>query len=103
MKGSRTFDGSGIPMHKDNQTIVKERIYLDRADPSVLHNEISITDNALTTRMGVKRSYRRERDVEWNEYICSKTIGWSRSATRPTGSATTASSHRPDEASLRRT
>src|SRR5882757_8974086 len=48
MKGSRTFDGSGIPMHKDNQTIVKERIYLDRADPSVLHNEISITDNALT-------------------------------------------------------
>src|SRR6266446_525375 len=72
MKGSRTFDGSGIPMHKDNQTIVKERIYLDRADPSVLHNEISITDNALTRAWAVKRSYRRERDVEWNEYICSE-------------------------------
>jgi len=72
MKGSRTFDGSGIPMHKDNQTIVKERIYLDRADPSVLHNEISITDNALTRAWTVKRSYRRERDVEWNEYICSE-------------------------------
>jgi hypothetical protein len=72
MKGSRTFDGSGIPMHKDNQTIVKERIYLDKADPSMLHNEITTIDNALTKPWTVKRSYRRERDAEWNEYICSE-------------------------------
>ena len=28
-KGPRTFDSSGLPLHKDNQTIVKERFYLD--------------------------------------------------------------------------
>ena len=32
LKGPRTFDADGMPLHKDNQTIVKERIYLDRAD-----------------------------------------------------------------------
>ena len=26
---SRILEGSGIPLHKDNQTIVKERISLD--------------------------------------------------------------------------
>ena len=34
MKGPRTFEGTpGIPLHSDNQTIVKERIYLDKSDP----------------------------------------------------------------------
>ena len=33
LKGPRTFDGSGIPLHKDNETVVKEKIYLDKADP----------------------------------------------------------------------
>ena len=26
MKGPRTFEGTGLPLHKDNQTVVKERI-----------------------------------------------------------------------------
>jgi hypothetical protein len=59
-------------MHKDNETVVKERIYLDKTDPSVLNNEITTTDNALTRPWTVKRSYRRERDAEWNEYVCSE-------------------------------
>ena len=29
-------------------------------------------DNALTRAWTIKRSYRRERDAEWNEYICSE-------------------------------
>src|SRR5215471_12604953 len=29
MKGPRVFDASGIPLHSDNKTVVKERIYLD--------------------------------------------------------------------------
>src|SRR4029077_5263803 len=32
MKGPRSFEASGIPMHEDNQTVVKERMYLDRAN-----------------------------------------------------------------------
>ena len=32
LKGPRDYDASGIPLHPDNQTIVKERIYLDKTD-----------------------------------------------------------------------
>ena len=31
LKGPRVFDSSGIPLHEDDQTVVKERIYLDKA------------------------------------------------------------------------
>jgi hypothetical protein len=30
LKGPRTFDADGLPLHEDNQTVVKERIYLDK-------------------------------------------------------------------------
>ena len=32
-KGPRALDPTGIPVHVDNQSIVKERIHLDKADP----------------------------------------------------------------------
>src|SRR6266853_331542 len=32
MKGPRAFDASGLPLHKDNATIIKERISLDKGD-----------------------------------------------------------------------
>jgi len=73
MKGPRTFDDSGLPLDKDNNTIVKERIYLDKADPNLLHNEITTIDMALTKPWTVTRDYRRERNPEWNEYVCAET------------------------------
>jgi hypothetical protein len=39
-KGPRTYDQSGLPLHKDNQSIVKERIFLDKTDRN-LHLAIS--------------------------------------------------------------
>ena len=72
MKGSRTFDSSGLPLHKDNETIVRERISLDKANPNLLHNEVTTIDNALTRPWTVKRSYRRERNAEWSEMVCSE-------------------------------
>ena len=57
--GPRTFDATGLPLHKDNNTVVRERIYLDKADPNLLHDEITVTDNALTQPWTVKKSYRR--------------------------------------------
>ena len=45
-KGPRTFDASGLPLHQDNRTIVKERIYLDKA--GILHDQITVIDHALT-------------------------------------------------------
>jgi hypothetical protein len=41
LKGPRIFERSGIPLHKDNQTITKERIYLDKAYPIILRDEMT--------------------------------------------------------------
>jgi hypothetical protein len=71
MKGPRSFDGA-VPLHKDNQTIVKERIYLDKSDPEVLHDQVTTIDNALTGPWTVTRNYRRERKPVWFEYVCAE-------------------------------
>jgi hypothetical protein len=71
MKGPRSFDGA-VPLHKDNQTVVKERIYLDKADANVLHDEVTTIDSALTRPWTVTRNYRRERTPVWFEYICTE-------------------------------
>ena len=54
-RGRAHSTARGIPLHRDNQTVVKERIYLDKADPNVLRNEITMIDNALTRPWTVTR------------------------------------------------
>jgi hypothetical protein len=70
LKGPRIFDPSGIPLHEDNQTVVKERIFLDKANPDLLRNEITTIDHALMRPWTVTRSYRRVRNPVWVEHIC---------------------------------
>jgi len=72
LKGPRTFETTGLPLHKDNQTIVKERIALDKSNPDVLLNEITTIDNALTRPWTVIKKYRRERNFIWVENICAE-------------------------------
>jgi len=72
LKGPRTFETTGLPMHKDNQTIVKERIALDRSNPDILLNEITTIDNALTRPWTVTKKYRRERNFIWFENVCAE-------------------------------
>jgi len=72
MKGPRVIDPSGIPVHEDNQTVVKERIFLDKADPDILRDEITIFDHALTRPWTVTRSYRRDRNGVWIEDVCAE-------------------------------
>lgn len=72
-KGPRTFDGTpGIPLHTDNQTVVNERIYLDKADRDVLRADISVTDHALTRPWVVARKYGRSKKLLWSEYVCEE-------------------------------
>jgi len=73
-KGPRAFDSSGIPLHNDNQTIVKERISLDNADRDLLHNQVTVTDSALTRPWTVSKRYRREPDRQpfWREVNCAE-------------------------------
>jgi hypothetical protein len=73
-KGPRFFDESGIPMHADNQSVFHERIYLDKADANVLHDEITVEDHALTRPWTVTRDYARvktQRPV-WLEFSCAE-------------------------------
>jgi len=75
MKGPRSFDASGIPLHRDNKTVVKERIYLDKADPNLLHDEITTVDNALMRPWVVTKSYRRlvtDKPIWWREDVCAE-------------------------------
>jgi hypothetical protein len=37
-KGPRAYDATGLPLHFDNQSIFKERFYLDKTDANVLHD-----------------------------------------------------------------
>ena len=37
--GPRSFDNAGHPLHSDNQTIIKERIYRDKNDPDILKSK----------------------------------------------------------------
>jgi hypothetical protein len=71
MKGPRTFDGN-IPLHRDNQTVVKERIGFDKAEPGILRDEITTIDNALTRPWTVMRRYRRTPTPIWFEYPCAE-------------------------------
>ena len=59
-------------MHDDNETVVKERISLDKADPNVMHNEITIIDHAFTRPWTVDKRYRRDRTVMWYEDNCNE-------------------------------
>jgi len=75
LKGPRTFEMTGIPMHEDNQTVITERIYLDKTDPNVLHDEITTIDHALTRPWVVTKDYRRtpiNEPIWWSETVCAE-------------------------------
>ena len=75
LKGPRTYEMTGIPLHQDNQTIIRERIYLDKTDPNMLHNEITTFDHALTRPWTVTKDYRRtqtKQPIWWKETVCAE-------------------------------
>jgi hypothetical protein len=73
LKGPRPLDPSGMPTHVDNESIIKERIFLDKTKPDVLHDEITLIDHAYTRPWVVMKNYRREpvKFPEWTEYNCT--------------------------------
>jgi hypothetical protein len=71
-KGPRTVEFSGIPLHDDNETVVKERIFLDKADPETMHNVITIIDHAFAQPWTVDKRYSRVRNVMWYEDNCNE-------------------------------
>jgi hypothetical protein len=73
-KGPRAYDASGLPLDFDNQSIFKERIYVDRTDPNLLHDEFTVIDHALTRPWAVDKRYIRRPNPhpEWVETYCTE-------------------------------
>ena len=72
LKGPRTYEGTGMPFHQDNETVLKERIYLDKANPDVLHDEITTIDHALTRPWTITKTYRRDNNPVWFQWNCAE-------------------------------
>jgi hypothetical protein len=73
LAGPRSLDASGLPLHPDNETVIRERIFLDPADPDLLHDAVTVIDHALTGPWTVTRDYRRQRSPAWSESTCIDT------------------------------
>ena len=71
-KGPRAYDASGLPLHFDGQSTFKERFHLDKNDPNILHDEITVFDHALTRPWTVDKRYIRGKNPrpDWEEFIC---------------------------------
>jgi hypothetical protein len=57
-KGPRAHDATGLPLAFDNESTFKERFHLDKNDPSIMHDEITTFDHALTRPWSVDKIYR---------------------------------------------
>ena len=56
------------------KSVFKERIYLDKNDPNILHDEITVIDHALTRPWTVDKKYVRNPNPRpsWIEHICAE-------------------------------
>jgi len=85
LKGPRVFDSSGIPFHKDGQAVIKERIYLDKADRNTLYDQITIIDHALTRPYVKLQKVTRNPNPRplWHSDVCSEDNTWVKIGNEP--------------------
>jgi hypothetical protein len=71
-KGPRVYDATGIPLAFDNQSIFKERIFVDKNDKNILHDVITVLDHALTRPWTVDKTYRHgnKKYPNWSRETC---------------------------------
>jgi hypothetical protein len=52
--------------------VIKERIYFDKTEPGILHDEITVIDNAFTRPWTITKNYRRTGGARpvWREQVC---------------------------------
>ena len=73
-KGPRAYDATGLPLAFDNESLFMERIYRDKADPNILHDEITVVDHALTRPWTVDKKYVHDPNwrADWDEAYCTE-------------------------------
>jgi hypothetical protein len=67
LRGPREWDQSGMPLADDSATVFKERIYLDKSDPTILRDEMTTIDSSLTRPWTVMKTFKRRDKVWWDE------------------------------------
>jgi hypothetical protein len=74
-KGPRAYDATGLPLHFDNQSVFKERIFRDKGDLTILHDEVTVIDHALTQPWTVDKKYTHNPNPRprWTESSCIET------------------------------
>jgi hypothetical protein len=80
LRGPRAYEVTGIPFHEDNETVIKERFFLDKDDPNTLYDDITVIDNALTRPWGkvqkvVRKQPKNTRPV-WLLETCPEDNVW---------------------------
>ena len=73
-KGPRAYDETGLPLAFDDQSIFRERIWRDRDNPNLMHDEMTTIDHALTHPWTVDKRYVRIQnpDAQWPEYYITE-------------------------------
>jgi hypothetical protein len=73
-KGPRVYDASGLPLHEDNESTMKERIFLDKSDPNLMHDVITVFDHALTRPWTADKTFRRnpKQYPNWEQTFCTE-------------------------------
>jgi hypothetical protein len=71
-RGPRAYESTGLPLHEDNQTIIRERIYKDKTDPNALYDDIAVIDHALTRPFFLHKKAVRDpsRRPVWVSDVC---------------------------------
>jgi hypothetical protein len=85
LKGPRGYDTSGLPFHSDGQAIIKERIYLDKADRNALYDEITVIDHAMTRPYSkTQKAFRNPNPrPAWHSDVCSEDNTWVKIGNEP--------------------
>jgi hypothetical protein len=79
LRGPRAYEVTGIPFHEDNQTVIKERFFLDKNDKNTLYDDITVIDNALTRPWGkVQKAVRKPNNTRpvWLLETCPEDNVW---------------------------
>ena len=58
--------------------MIKERIYLDKTEPDVIHNEITVFDSGLTRPWSILKTAKRAQQAHplWRTAVCAEENSW---------------------------
>jgi len=71
IKGPRSIDSTGVVLHENNQTVVREEIR--RIDETTMEDRITTIDDAFTGPWTIQQRYRHvAKDIIWVEYVCAE-------------------------------